>query len=191
MQGIMQRGITLPVAEWRLLAAHDACGNLIRALVFATANGQSFTDPDWPLHTDIAIATALMLPPDRVARWKDGPGAPFNQWQQPAALNLIGLRVEPADLFLHLEACGWIRGRGGRADGVIRGHTRTFAELKITATIEYEPGVPTRFGGRWHEQTIRDYRFFRQSNGLEIARSEVHTIAVASVMADLAALQKS
>jgi hypothetical protein len=180
LQEIMSRGITLPVAEWRLLADHDVCGELIRGLVFATPDGKCFVHPDWPLHTAIVIATASLLPPDEVARWKGRPGAPFDQWQQPTTVNPVGLRAEPANLFLSLESQGWIRSRADR-HGMIRSHRREFPELNITVEVEYSDGVPTRFGGRWQQQTILNIRFTPTD----------HPVARGTALAELAAILKA
>ncbi len=194
---MVEKGTTMPVADWKLLTTHPVHAEVVNNLVLAIEGGGFFTPPDWPTSEgSISIAHPSMLSETQITEWKARiPKPTFDQWkaskQATLKLDPVGLTAQPAELLLHLEACGWIRGRAGREDGCIRTHTKTFPDIGVTAEIEYGDGVPTKPGGRWKPQTIRAYRFYRQSHGTVVAANEVHPIALASVMADLAPLQKS
>ena len=199
-ESIMERGVTFPAKDWKLLLDHPAHARVLHGLVLATDKGEFFVLPDWPPTAErLTIAHPSMFQDvEELQRWKsrfaaEGRRAPFEQLKASshAALRLdpVGITAEPSDLFLHLEGLGWTRGRADRTSGLIRTHTKTFRDIGITAEVEYD-GVPTRLGGRWSRQTIRGYRFYRESHGFGVTLSEVHPIALSSVMADLAPLQK-
>src|SRR5262249_20137694 len=69
---LLERGASLPAADWKLLTQHPVHEFALRGVVFATEGRHYFVPPDWPqnLKTLLSIAHPAMMSPEQRETWK-------------------------------------------------------------------------------------------------------------------------
>jgi hypothetical protein len=200
LQEFMTRGLRIGARDFGLLCKHAAHEENLRGLVLMIQSGDAMRFEILPYDLApgdfVSIAHPLLVQEEqrrefsaRLAR--EGRVPPFDQWKGAGAapkLNLDGLRANPADLMLHLEARGWRRGRPS-GEGMIASHSKTFPDLALRAIVEYT-GIPTIYGGRWGLQAITGCGFENEFTGQRLSAEKVNPIVLSAVIEDLAGLKQ-
>jgi hypothetical protein len=191
---IARQPVMAPLAAGLVWGYFNDAGRLLQAFVI----GAGAQYPAAPAGASVGIVHPSHFSAEELARWREQTShlaAPFSQWILPAYMltaeetagdhipRLPTKQWPAATLLCRLEKLGWQR---PRARAKLEFHTRTFADLGLTAVIRYS-GIPLTFGGEWTDQSIGACYFEANRQKLPLAR--VSPIAISAVLADLEALE--